>query len=159
MLKNYLKIAIRSLLKNRTSSIINICGLAIGLSTGILIMLVIKEEYSYDKFHTNLDEIYLMMKNQQQTGQISTGSSSPGPWAASLRLDIPEIKNVARASSGDAQLLRVGDKNIYEKGIYADPQFFDFMRFPSVEGNPAIALQDVGSVVITERTAKKLFGN
>ena len=80
----------RSLTKNKVSSLINIGGLAVGLTTAVLIILVIANEFSYDKFQANLPDIYQMMKNQKQMDGVSTGSSTPGPLVASLRNDVPE---------------------------------------------------------------------
>ena len=159
MFKNYLKLAWRSLLKNRVSSFINIAGLAVGLATGILIMLVVADEFSYDGFHTNLREIYFVMKNQKQNGGIHTGQSTAGPLAPALRHEMPEVKYAARVADAGDQLVRVGDKSIYESAMYTEPEFFNMMSFPAIEGNPVAALQDGSSAVITERAAKRLFGN
>ena len=158
MIKNYFKIAWRSLTKNKVSSFINIGGLSIGLATAIIIMLVIVNEVSYDKFNTNLSDIRLLMRNQDMNGDIITGKQTPGPLAASVRTEIPEVKYAARESQSSSELLRIGDKSIYLNGIYADPDFFKIMTFPSVEGNPIATLNEPGSIVITVSTAKKLFG-
>jgi len=158
VIKNYLKMAWRNIVKNKVSSIINIGGLSVGLATAIVIMLVIVNELSYDKFNTNLGDIRLLMKNQNMNGDIITGRQTPGPLAASVRSEIPEAKYVARVSQSGSELLRNGDKSIYFNGIYADPDFFRMMTFPSVEGNPVVALSEPGSIVITESTARKLFG-
>lgn len=149
----------RSLLKNKTSSIINISGLTVGLATSIIIMLVVTDEFSYDKFNANLKDIYLLMKNQKQMDGISTGDATAGPMAASFRNQMPETKYAARVAYFGNQLINAGDKTIYESGIYAEPDIFNIMSFPALQGNPVTALQDASSVVITEQTAKKLFGN
>src|SRR4051812_44002856 len=96
MITNFLKTAWRNLWANRTSSLINIGGLAIGLSTAIIILLVIVDESSYDKFHTNLQHIYLLMKNQKKVDGISTGDATAGPMAAHIRSNMPETKYSAR---------------------------------------------------------------
>ncbi len=149
----------RNLVKNKVSSFINIGGLSVGLATAIIIMLVIVNEVSYDTFNTNLADIRLLMKNQNMNGDIKTGRQTPGPLAATLRNQIPEIKFAARASQSGSELLRNGDKSIYLNGIYADPDFFNIMTLPALEGNPIAALNEPGSVVITETTSRKLFGN
>ncbi len=159
MFKNYLKLAWRSLFKNKVSSFINIAGLAVGLATGIIIMLVVADEFSYDRFHSNLREIYFVMKNQKQNGGIHTGRSTAGPLAPALRHEMPEVKYAARVADAGDQLVRVGDKSIYESAMYTEPEFFNMMSFPAIEGNPVAALQDGSSAVITERAAKRLFGN
>jgi putative ABC transport system permease protein len=158
MIKNYLKMAWRNIVKNKVSSIINIGGLSVGLATAIVIMLVIVNEVSYDKFNTNLGDIHLLMENQNMNGNIITHRQTPGPLAASVISEIPEVKFVARTNQSGNELLRNGDKSIYFNGIYTDPDFFRMMTFASVEGNPVAALSEPGSIVITESTARKLFG-
>ncbi len=159
MFKNYFKTAWRNLLKNKTSSFINISGLAVGLATSIIIMLVVVNEFNYDKFNINLKAIYLLMKNQKQVDGISTGDATAGPMAASLRNEMPETKYVSRVAYFDYQLIKVGDKTITASGIYAEPDLFNMMTFPSVQGNAVTALQDETSVVMTEQMARKLFGD
>ncbi|MEP7319884.1 MAG: ABC transporter permease, partial [Panacibacter sp.] len=159
MIRNYLKSAWRNLLRNKLSSFINIAGLSVGLATGIVILFVTVHEFSYDKFNTNLGDIYLLMKTQDTNGDITTGRVTPGPLAASIRNEIPEIKYAARVSQGEQELIRTGDKSVYVNGIYAETDFFNMMTLPAKQGDPLAALQDPGSVVITESTAKKLFGN
>ena len=159
MLKNYFKIAWRNLVKNKATSFINIGGLSIGLAVAIIIMLWVVDEYSFDKFHAHLPNISMMMQNDRQGGEIYTGKSVPGPLAAALRSEIPEMKYAARVTYPGQQLVKVGDKMFYENGMYAEPDYFNIMTFPAIAGNPAAALQDPGSIVITERTARKLFGN
>jgi len=156
MFKNYFKIAFRNLKKNKVSSFINIGGLAVGLATGIVILLVIVNEFSYDKFNTNLADTYLLMRNQNMNGDIITGRTTPGPLASSVRNEIPEIKYAARTSQ-QSDLMRNGDKTFYTNDIYTDADFFNIMSFPAIQGNPANALTQPNSIVITESAAKKLF--
>ncbi len=96
-------------MKNKVSSYINIAGLAVGLATGIIIMLIIADEFSYDDFHTNRKDTFFVMKNQKQSGQISTGRSTAGPLACALRSEMPEVKNAARVAHAGNQLVRVGE--------------------------------------------------
>jgi putative ABC transport system permease protein len=158
MLKNYLKIAWRSLIKNKISSFINISGLAVGLAISILVMLVILNMISYDKFHTHLPNIHALMKSYKVNGEISAGTSVPGPLAAVIRNDIPEVKYISRFGNGGQGLIKSGEKAVYERTVYVEPDYFRMMTFPAIAGNPVAALEQSGSVVITERTAKKLFG-
>ncbi len=158
MLKNYFKIALRNIMKNKLSSFINIGGLSVGLATGIIILLFITSELSYDKFNVNLNDIYLLMKNQNMNGNIITGKTTPGPLAASVRNEIPEIKYSARTAQNN-ELIRNGDKSIYTNTMYTDADYFNMMSLPAIEGNPAEALQQPNTIVITENTAKKIFGN
>src|SRR4051794_34394041 len=110
MFKSYLTMAWRSLAKNKISAAINIGGLAIGLAAGILILLLITDEFSYDKFHTNINDIYLLMKNQENADGISTGDATAGPMANVLRTEMPETRYAARLAYFGGELVRVGDK-------------------------------------------------
>ncbi len=158
MLKNYFKMAWRSLLKNKVSSFINIAGLAVGLAAGIIITLVVLDEFSFDKFHAHLHDTYLLLKNQKLENGVHTGSSTAGPMAAAMRTGMPEVKFAARYADAGNQLVRVGDKSLYESTTYTEPDFFNIMSFRAVEGDPVAALRDASSVVITERAGKSLFG-
>ncbi|MEO7766352.1 MAG: ABC transporter permease [Ferruginibacter sp.] len=158
MIKSYFKTAWRNLVKNKATSFINVGGLSVGLAVAIIITLWATDEYSYDKFHAGLPNIYMVMQNEHQDGEIATYQASPGPLAGAMRNEMPEITFAARVSFAGQQLIKTGDKSIYENGIYAEPEYFKIMSFPAVAGNPEAALHETGSVVITESAAKKLFG-
>ncbi len=158
MLKSYFKMAIRSLMKNKVSSILNISGLAMGLATGIIMLQVIIDQLNYDHFNTHLRDIRLVMNNQKLNTAIYTRNGTPGPLAASLRNEIPEIKFAARTYLGGQAIFRNSNKAIYLESIYADPDFFNIMTFPVLKGNPITGLIEPGSVVLTESSARKLFG-
>ena len=159
MIKNYFKIAWRNLIRNKLVSAINIGGLGIGLAVAFIIMAWVTDEVSYNKFHKQLPDIYAIMQNTNQGGEIFTTQSVPGPLAASLRNEIPEVKYAARVSYPNQQLIAAGNKTMYESGIYAEPDYFRIMTFPAIAGDPVSALKETNSIVITESTAKKLFGN
>ncbi|HWK08028.1 MAG TPA: ABC transporter permease [Puia sp.] len=158
MLKNFFTVAWRSLVKNRLSSFINIFGLSIGLATAILIFVWINDTLSYNKFHKNYANIHLLMKTERANSGASTGSSVSGMLAGALRAEIPEVRYAARGTF-ENPLLKYGNKSLYEDAIYVDPDFFRIMTFPALQGDPANVLLDPGSVVITESTAKKIFGS
>jgi len=141
------------------SSLINIFGLAIGLATGIMMMLWVEDEFSCENFHSNLSSIHMLMQNEKRGDEIQTGMVTSGPLASTLRNEMPEIKYAARVSQAGDQLIRVGEKSTYEVGMFAEPDFFHIMHFPVLAGDPVAALKEAGSVVISERMAKKLFGN
>ena len=159
MLKNYFKIAVRSLLKNKTSSFINVFGLSVGLATCLLLMLYILDEIEYDKHHKDADRIYrvAMESNEQWAG-------TPGPLANGLKTDFAEIQTVTRVLSfpGITKMLLTNDKSnkhFYEThGYYADSSFFDVFTYDFAKGNPHTALTGPNTLVISEEIANKLFG-
>ena len=157
MLKSYILLAWRNLLKHKSSAAINIGGLALGLTTSILVLLFLTDELSYDKFHHNIAHLYLLMKNQRVADGFNTDRTSAGPMGPALKKNLPEVKYAVREAASDA-IARIGDKRVNIDGIYTDPGFFDMFSFPAVAGDPAAALDDPHSIVLTESAAKKLFG-
>src|ERR1700722_3054996 len=129
MLKSYIKMAWRSLLKNKVSSFVNIVGLSVGLTCSLIIMLEVVDEFNYDSFHANLKSTYYVMKNQRQSGEISTGRSTAGPLAISLRSEMPEVKYAARVAYAGDQLVGAGDKSLFVPVMYTEPDFFNIMTF------------------------------
>jgi len=115
-------------------------------------------EWSFNGFHKNLSNIHVIMQNQTQGGVTYTFQSMPGPLAAGLRAEFPEVDKAARMSWISRYLLSVGNKQTYERGYYAEPDFFNILQFPVLAGDPVAALREAGSVVITRRTAEKFFG-
>lgn len=159
MIKNYFKIAWRNLFRNRLVSLINIGGLGIGLAVAFIIMAWVSDEVSYNRFHKHLPHIHAVMGNIWQGGEVFTTASVPGPLAASLRNEIPEVNYAARVSYSSQQMISYQDKAISEEGIYAEADYFRIMTFPAIAGDPLAALAESNAIVITESTAKKLFGN
>lgn len=159
MLKTYLLTAWRSLRKNPGYAFLNIVGLAVGLSAGTLILLWVMDEWRYDRFHERLPQIHVLLQDQTSDGQIFTFQAMPGPLAGDLLREFPEITNAARASWPGTRLVRTGDKLFREPSMFVEPSFFEMFSFPAIAGDPKEALKDPGSLVITERLAKKLFGS
>lgn len=159
MFKNFFKVAYRNLLRNKGFSIINITGLAIGMAAAILILLWIQNECSYDEFHENKDRIYEVWNRVPFEGKIRCWNSVPAPLAGVLEKDLPEIERAVRVETDNEALLSVGDKKIIKSGNIVDTGFLQIFSFPMLKGDPATALNDMHSVVLTEKTAKSLFGN
>lgn len=159
MLSSYFKMSWRTLLKNKVSSMINMAGLTLGLTTSILILLVVIDEYRYDQFHTHLPNLYLLMKNQKTNEGISTGWSTAGPMAEAFRSDFPVVKYVSRSARFDGVQVSVNDKIYFESGLYAEPDLFRMMTFQAVAGDAVSALESRKAVVITRSTARRLFGD
>ncbi|HZF66274.1 MAG TPA: ABC transporter permease [Chitinophagaceae bacterium] len=159
MLRNYFKIAFRNLLRNKGYSTINIVGLAVGMAAAILIFLWIENELSYDRFHKNKDRIYQVWNRLPNEGEISCWNSVSAPTAPAIEKDLPEVERAVRVSQPNTFLLSVGDKKIKKYGVYADTGFLQMFSFPMLKGHPSTALNATYSVVLTEKTAKSLFGN
>jgi len=161
MLKNYLKIALRYLTKNKTYSIINIGGLAIGMACTILIMLWINYEFSYDAFHKNKDQIFWAVR--EYNNPDGTKEYSPVtvlPLAKALTTEYPEIKKAARFNDAFGEFpLRLKGKMFYTKGTPVDQDFFEIFTFPFRFGSAAAAFKNSNSLVLTRSTAERFFGN
>jgi putative ABC transport system permease protein len=158
MIRNYFKTTLRSLLKNRSYSFLNITGLAIGIACASLIFLWVQDELTYNHNFENRDNLYTIYENQTYEGKISTFHATPGPMAKAIKADIPGIKNAARMTSMYAQLFALGDKSINEQGNYADKEMLSMLSLPFVYGNSVNALKELHAVVINETMAKKFFG-
>ena len=158
MFKNYLKIAIRQIKRQKGYSFINISGLAIGMTCCMLILLWVQDELSYDKFHENADHIYRINKIWRK-GEIAHYATTPAPLAQALKEEFPEINNSARFDPAGQMIVAYSKTTFYENnGAYADPSFFELFDFPFVKGNPKTALSNPSSIVITENMADKYFG-
>jgi putative ABC transport system permease protein len=158
MLKSYWLMAWRSLLRNKASAIINIGGLMIGLTTGIVICLFLMEWTSLDRFQVNYKTIHLLELNEKIGSNIVTGNATPALLGPILKANMPSLKYVVRESGGNRSLLQAGDKIVFQQSIYAEPDFFHMMTFPAIIGDPVATLRDNSSVVLTQTAARSLFG-
>ncbi len=159
MLKNYIKIAFRNLFRNKGFSLINIGGLAIGMSSAILILLWVQNEISYDRFHEKNNRLYEVWGNSIYDGALQTGLATPQLMGPALKNDYPEIESAARINWNSSFLFGYGDKHIKATGTWADPSFLTMFSFPLLKGNASTALNDPYSLVITEKMSRKLFGD
>ncbi len=159
MIKNYFTIALRNILKHKFFAIINILGMTIGVTACLLIMLYISDELSYDKFHSNGDRIYQVGLHGKIGGQdIMTANTCP-PMAAALVADIPEVEAATRIEGYGQLVMKIADKSFTEERIfYADSNFFEFFSFKLLEGDVKNALKEPNSLVLSENSAKKIFG-
>ncbi|HEY0652951.1 MAG TPA: ABC transporter permease [Chryseosolibacter sp.] len=159
MLLNYFKIAFRSLLKFKGYTAINLFGLALGLTAGVLIMLYVLDELSYDKFHAKLDRIYRVETQFVNDKSEEGGSSESNAWGvgSTLKKDYPEVEAVLYTRNANFLLVNYEGKRIRERAHFATPEFFEIFTFPLVEGNAEKALTEPYSVVITETMARKYF--
>jgi putative ABC transport system permease protein len=160
MIRNYIKTAFRNLLKNKGFTAINVLGLALGLATCLLIVFYVFDELSYDRYNVNLDRIYRLNNNIKFGGNEASYSESPAPTAAALKADFPEIDQVTRFRQRGGNQVKKGNQNIQEDNmVYADPAVFGVFTLPMTEGDPATALKETHSVVITEKIALKYFNS
>jgi len=159
MLKNYFRIAWRSLLKNRLFSLINILGLAVGMTFAMLIGLWVKYELSYDTFHENRERIAIILKNQLVNNEKWTQTSEPLPLYDELKSAYPEVKRLTRLDWGVSHSLKVDENKFNARGLYVDPDFLKIFSFPLVKGNAETVLNEPYTIVLTESIAEGLFGN
>ena len=157
MFKHYFKTAFRNLGRNRTYSFLNIVGLAIGITCAALIFLWVEDEVTFNRNFAKRDYLYQVMQNEKTDNGINTINSTPGPLAASIKADIPGIVNSGRLSWDMDELAVVGDKTIKESGMYADPSILNMYTMPFLYGNPATALNEPNSVVISETMSKNFL--
>lgn len=158
MFKNYFKALIRNIIKNKTYSMINISGLAIGMAAAILILLWIQNELSIDRFYEKQDRIYLMHnRDKSPDGERWAWPSTPIVMGPTLKKDYPEVEDVVRYRNVTF-LLSVGEKKLNQRGSFADSTFLNVFDFPLLKGNPETALNSNHSIVLTEKFAKSLFG-
>ncbi len=157
MLKNYLKIALRNLYKQRIHSGINLFGLALGLAGTILIALWINRELSVNQFHEHKSELFRILEHQSYGDDIFTFAATPGPLAAKLKADFPEITHASRVGWGNRALLSYNGQSFFERGRYVDSDFLKIFTFPLLQGNPETALSEPNSIVLGKELAEKYF--
>lgn len=160
MLKNYLLITFRNLFKNGFYSFINISGLAIGITCSILIVLWVADETSYDKFHPKADRLYQVWANAYFDGKINSWTSVPLPTHEAMKTAHANIVHSLVTDWGGEHLLAVTeDKRMNKQAYYVSEEFLEMFQFPLVAGNAEQVLDDAANIVITQSTAKALFGD
>ena len=160
MFRNYLKIAWRNLVKNRTFSFINITGLASGLAFFILIALYVADELSYDRFHEKAGRIYRINSDIVFGGNKLHLAVASDPMGAALKKDYPQVEEFVRFyTSRGSKLIKKGDQFINENDVaHADSTLFNVFTLPVIAGDARTALNEPNTVVISESAAKKYFG-
>lgn len=160
MVKNYLLIAIKNFRKQKLFSLINILGLTIGITCCLLLFLFIFNEFSYDKFHKNGKDVYRIMRVGNLNGNRQEIPYVSAAYAPALMNDFPDVIEKAVRVMRDNDLISYNNISFNEKNIYlADSDFFTVFSFNLIRGNPGTVLKDPNSIVVTESTAKKYFGN
>lgn len=159
MIKNYLKIALRNLARNKGFSFINISGLAIGMAAAILILLWIQNEMSYDQFHEKRDRIYEAWNKAHFSGKLQCWNTTPKILARTVEKDLPEVERAVRVNWPSNYLFSIGDKRLTLSGNIVDTGFLQMFSFPLLRGDAKTALNNGSSILLTEKLAKKLFGD
>jgi len=162
MLKHHLLIAIRGMKKFRSSFYINLIGLSTGLACAFLIYLWVNDEWKFDKFHSNDQQLFQVMELDKQQDKLFVREATQGPLAAALKKDLPEVENSVLffnlAKEGLLFNLRTSDKSIRAAGAFAGKDMFKIFSFPLKQGSAHTVLSEKNSIVLSEKTAKNLFG-
>ncbi|MFC1492696.1 ABC transporter permease [candidate division KSB1 bacterium] len=158
MFNNYLKIAVRNLYRHKFYSVINISGLTVGMACFIFILLLIRGQLSFDRFHERSDSIYRVLSKPYGSDEI--WGATTGLLAESLRDNYPEIKNSTRLGRFYTKKMQYKDKVFFEQGgWHTEQSFLDMFSFPVIKGDPSAALNDPYSIVISEEMAERFFGS
>jgi putative ABC transport system permease protein len=159
MIKNYFKVALRKLWKHKVFSIINIMGLAVGMTACFLIYLYVHFETSYDAFNTKANRIYRVISDIKTPSDMLLWSSTSAPVAINMQRDFPEVESAVRVNN-QSFLVRKGNEKFQENNtIMADSTLFNIFDFPFIYGDKNTALKEPMSIVLSQTAAKKYFGN
>lgn len=160
MLTNYLKVAFRNLVKKKYYSFLNLLGLSIGITAGILIIIYIQDELSYDRFHPQVEQKYVVGLNGKLGNQEISGIFTPAILAETAVNEIPGVVNATRTNAIGEVVFRTGNQAFSERNVfYADSNFYDFFGYHLKRGDPKTALKGPNKVVLTESVAQKYFGD
>jgi putative ABC transport system permease protein len=159
MFTTYFKLAWRNLVKNIAFSFINIAGLTIGMACTLLILVWVFNERTWNKNNKHYDNIYHVMCNRDFNGEINTGQDMMYPLPKAAKASFPEIEHAAIVSFGETTLFTVGDKRLNKSTLTVSPEFFDIFTYEPLQGNISAAVKDADAIILTESTARALFGN
>jgi putative ABC transport system permease protein len=159
MLKNFFKVAIRNLWKQKGYSFLNIFGLAMGMTCSLLILLWIGDEKSVDGFHVKGDRLYSVFERQYYDGKIESGHFTPGVLPAEMKKVLPEVEMASGYNENGKSTFQAGDKIIKEDGSYAGADFFRMFSYPLLQGTAAAALSSPVSISISRKMAVAFFGS
>ncbi|MET4139249.1 ABC transporter permease [Pedobacter sp. UYP1] len=159
MFKLNLKIAMRNLWKNKAFTFINIGGLAIGLASCLILLLYVSYEMSYDKQFTHQEKTYMAIDNLTANGKTTSWPWTPAPMAREIRDKIPGVAYTAHSTFPENTLISYKHNNFKKQAIYAEPSFLKILDYKFIKGDPASALKQINTVILTETLAKSLFGS
>ncbi|WP_299111659.1 ABC transporter permease [uncultured Winogradskyella sp.] len=158
MIKNYLKIAIRNLWKNRIFTSLNVIGLTTAFGVAILLAMYVVYELSYDRFHEHSDNLYMVYSEESTPNGIEVNITKSEPFSSALRNETVGVEKITRYR-GSGDLLSYQDKQLYMNTAYVDPEFFDIFSFPIIKGDKKNPITSESSIAITEFAAKRIFGD
>jgi putative ABC transport system permease protein len=159
MIKNYFKIALRNLRRNKIYSLINITGLSVGMAVAMVIGLWIWDELSFNKYHEHYDRIAMVKQNLTNNGETTTQSAVPYPLAAELRNKYgSNFKYVVLSTNPGERILSVGEKKLMQNGIYMEPEGPELFSLKMIKGSRA-GLKDLSSIMLSQSAAKAYFGD
>jgi putative ABC transport system permease protein len=166
MIKNYIKTAWRNLSRNKSYAAINIIGLAIGIASCLIIFLIVQYETSFDDFHKQKDQTYRVVTATTGPQGLDLGSGVPFPTGQALRIDFPQLKEVATIMRTGKGIFSIGDNSKHaakkfkeDDTFYAEPQFFSVFDFGWLAGDKKTALAEPNTVVLTQSEAERFFGD
>ncbi len=161
MFRNYLTVAVRHLNRRKGYAFINMMSLALGIACALLILLYIRDELSYDRYHEKADRIYRVISEERDRDQVIRTAEVMMPTAKFMREDFPEVEDMVRFNPpGNAWMIKYGDRGFYERNFYlADSSVFNVFDVPLVAGDPQTALAGIDKVVLSESIARKYFGD
>jgi len=158
MIKNILLTAFRNILRHRSYSIINLIGLSVSMSIGLLVILIIQEQYAYDNFHPNADRIYRVNTMvTDKKGEAKPYASAPMPMGKALE-NYAFIENAVRIKKFWGTEATFESVTVPVSGFFTDPSFLEIFNFPLAKGDAATALNQPNGLILTQATAKKIFG-
>lgn len=158
MLKNYLKITLRNLIRQKSYALINLAGLSVGIACALLIALVVRYEFKYESHHENADRIFRINVEHRRQDLSYRVTSTPVPLAEALHEEVPEVARFTRIVEGSQSLLSYEDRKFYETVSFVDTGILDMFSFPLLSGSRETALREANSVVLTREMAEKYFG-
>jgi len=159
MFRNYFKTALRNLWKNKSFSLINIFGLALGMACSLLIMLWVNDEYSVDAFHKNGSQLYSVYERQNHDGQWSAFHGTPGVMAEEMKRVLPEVQYATNIAWNDLSTFEANGKIMKENGNHAGPDFFKMFTYPLLEGSAITALKTPSDIAVSKKMAEDFFGS
>jgi putative ABC transport system permease protein len=159
MFKNYLKTALRNIWRNKSFSVINIMGLALGLACSLLILLWVNDEYSIDAFHKHGNRLYSVYEKQIRDGQVDAFHGSPGVLADEMKRVLPQVQYATNYAWNNLETFEANNKIMKEDGNYAGQDFFKMFTYPLLQGNAVTALQSPVDITISKKMAEDFFGS